>query len=96
MEINVPLTILLKLVYIMKMRIPTAALTLTPEKKAHQVSVLSQTIMYQWALGYTLYVGNISIANLFQVRNSVEMLTMLNDCITLVNQYRLDSQNANL
>lgn len=35
MEINVPLTILLKLVYIMKMRIPMAALTLTRENKAH-------------------------------------------------------------
>lgn len=45
MEINVPLTILLKLVYIMKMRIPMAALTLTREKKAHQVSVLSYTII---------------------------------------------------
>lgn len=36
---------LFKLPYVMKVRIPTAALILLPEEKAHQVSVLSYTIM---------------------------------------------------
>lgn len=44
-EINVTLSIMFKLPYVMKVRIPTAALTLPPEEKAHQVSVLSYTVM---------------------------------------------------
>lgn len=44
-EINVTSSIISKLLHVMKVRIPTAALTLLPEEKANQVSVLRYTIV---------------------------------------------------
>lgn len=81
----------------MKVRIPTAALTLLPEEKANQVSVLSYTIVALGALGCAVWqIFTFQIWSKSMAVTEYHVLIMLNDHITLVNGNRLDSHNADL
>lgn len=88
---------MLKLPHVMKVRIPTAALTLPPEENVNQVSVLSYTIVYHWALGCTFWqIFTFQYWSKSMAVMKYHVLIMLNDHITLVNGNRIDSQNADL